>query len=450
MRIVGAVLIFLLATVPAVSQNQSPDGAATIRAAANKTKKRPPPASRDYSSIPLAERIAIQFDLAWTGDYGGLADGEFNDKAIVAIKTFQRNRKFKETGVLNPQERALLAAAAKARQTQVGWHIIDDPVTGARIGIPAKQVPVKSQTKAGTRWSSAQGQVQVETFRIREPGTTLSVVHEQQRKEPSTRKVNVNLLRPDFFVLSGMQGLKRFHVRAETRDGEVRGMSILYDQATDTIMDPVAVAMSGAFAAFPSPTIPRAGPLPRRKVEYGTGIVVSSAGHILTDRQLTDECNVIVVSGYGDADRLAEDKTAELALLRIHGASDLVPAALVNDRAKGLELTIVGIADPQNQSGGNAISAVSARLKGDLMEPAPQLGFSGAAVLDAGGHYYGMAELKAPAVASPGAPNGPPQATVVPVQMIRAFLNGLHLTAAPGRPGIEAAKSSLVRVICVR
>ena len=67
--------------------------------------------------------------------------------------------------------------------------------------------------------------------------------------------------------------------------------------------------------------------------------MVSVAGHILTDRQLTDECDVVVVSGYGDADRLAEDKTAELALIRVHGAAELVPAALIDDGAKGPDLT---------------------------------------------------------------------------------------------------------------
>jgi len=87
---------------------------------------------------------------------------------------------------------------------------IDDPVSGARLGLPIKQVPNKSQGKAGTRWASAQGQVQVETFRIREPGTTLALVYEQQKKEPSTRKLEVNLFKPELFILSGMQGLKKF------------------------------------------------------------------------------------------------------------------------------------------------------------------------------------------------------------------------------------------------
>jgi len=441
----------------------------TIRTAAAAVRKRAPtpptgatttPTRDTASSGPLADRMAVQFDLAWAGEYNGLINGEANDKTSAAIKAFQRNRKFKETGVLNTQERALLAASAKAKQAQVGWTMVDDAVTGARLGIPTKQVPNKNQGKTGTRWSSPQGQVQVETFRIRDPGTTLASVYEQQKKEPSTRKLEVNFVRPEFFILSGMQNLKRFYVRAEFKDGEVRGMTVLYDQATETIMDPVAVVMSSAFTPFPGVSgavgVAQLGPPPKRKVEYGTGIVVSAAGHILTDRQVTDGCNVIVVSGYGDADRQAEDKTFDLVLLRVYGAPDLVPAAFAGDapkaadKATGTDLTLVGIADPQSQSGASTISTVAVKLKGDAVEPSPQLGFSGGAVLDAAGRVVGLVGLKTAVIANVGAASAQPQAAVVPASAIRAFLDREKLAPAAGRAGLDAAKSSVVRVICVR
>jgi peptidoglycan hydrolase-like protein with peptidoglycan-binding domain len=438
----------------AQSTEGATDGEAATRLAAAAARKRAPAPSgpaRDAVAT-LADRMAIQLDLAWSGDYNGLVNGEINDKTTAAIKTFQRDRKFKETGVLNTQERALLAAAAKAKQAQVGWSLVEDAVTGARIGLPTKQVPNKTQNKNGTRWSSAQGQVQVETFSIRDPGTTLAAVYEQQKKEPATRKLEVNFLRPDFFILSGMQNLKKFYVRAEIKDGEVRGMTVLYDQATETIMDPVVVVMSSAFTPFPGVSgVALTSPIPKRKVEYGTGIVVSTAGHILTDRQVTKGCNVIVVSGYGDADRQAEDKSADLALLRIYGAPDLMPATFGAEAPKGPDVTLVGIADPQSQGGSGAISATTAKARGETVEPAPQLGFSGGAALDGQGRLVGIVALRTPVVAKVGAAGSQPQATLVPGPTIRTFLEAQKLApVATGRPGIDAAKASLVRVICVR
>ena len=99
---------------------------------------------------------------------------------------------------------------------------------------------------------------------------------------------------------------------------------------------------------------------PKRKVEYATGIVVSAAGHIVTDRQAIDGCQVIAVGGHGDADRQAEDR--DVALLRIHGASGLAPAEFA--AASTPEVTLVGIADPQAQDGGHAISTAVGEAQG--------------------------------------------------------------------------------------
>ncbi|MFL6797195.1 MAG: serine protease [Xanthobacteraceae bacterium] len=418
-------------------------------------KKGPQPASVPLTpreaTLPLADRIAIQFDLAWTGDYNGIITGEWNDRAIAAVKAFQRNRKFRETGGLTTQERALLAAAAKAKQAQVGWAVVDDSSTGIRLGVPSKQVPNTSQTKSGTRWSSAEGQVQIETFKLREAGTTLASVYEQQKKVPSSRKLEVNVLKGDLFILAGVQDFKKFYVRAELKDGEVRGVTVLYDQATQLTMDPVTVAMSGAFTPFPSATaVAQTGPAPKRMVEYGSGIVVSSAGHIVTDRGLTDSCNVIVVSGHGDAVRQAEDKSSDLALLRVYGVPDLTPASFAVQGVNTSDVTLVGIADPQAQAGGNATSTTSAKLHGSTIEPSPPVGFSGGAAVDAQGRLVGMIALKSPVVAQAGSAPTQALASLVGVPAIRAFLEAQKLAPATASPGIDAAKPAVVRVICVR
>ena len=494
MRFVGALLVALIAVAPAAAQNddgrhgatnqqvnggskfrkpsparvkarnaarntQPQDGhsargaAAAPKAAA--VRKRPPlphpVVPREPTTPPPAQDgLLIQSELAWVGEYAGPINGEIDDKTIAAIKSFQRNRKFKETGVLNTQERVLLATAAKARQAQVGWTVVDDAVTGAKIGLPAKQIPNKTQSKTGTRWSSPQGQVQVETFRI--PGTTLAAVFEQQKSEPANRKVETNQSKPDSFLLSGTQGLKKFYVRADVKDGEVRGMTVLYDPTADAAMDAVVVVMANAFTAFPATTgaVQAGVAAPKRKVEYGTGIVASAAGHILTDRQLTEGCDVIVVSGYGNADLLAEDNTADLALIRVYGAPDLVPAVLSNENARGSDAVLVGIADPQNQGGGSAISTAAAQLRGNALEPAPQLGFTGAAALDRSNRFIGMTQLRPQVIATIGEPTLRSQAFMVPVQTVRAFLESRDLKPAAGEAGLEATKSSLVRVICVR
>jgi hypothetical protein len=170
----------------------------------------------------------------------------------------------------------------------------------------------------------------------------------------------------------------------------------------------------------------------------------------VTDAQAIAGCDVIEIAGRGDAARVAENESDGLALLRIYGAPDLVPTALVHEGAKGPDLTLAGIADPQAQGGGNAVSTAAARLEGDTLQPAPPLGFDGAAALDGQGRLLGMVTLRNAAVASAGAASLPPQASVLPIAALTKFLDDQYVTPATGRPGLDAIKAALVRVICVR
>ena len=49
------------------------------------------------------------------------------------------------------------AAAARRHQDDVGWRMITDMVTGARLGIPGKLVPQQASDINGSKWSSSTG-----------------------------------------------------------------------------------------------------------------------------------------------------------------------------------------------------------------------------------------------------------------------------------------------------
>src|ERR1700755_200468 len=132
MRLAGALLSCLVAVGFAVAEPAKQD---TSKAAPAKkeTKAKATKAEQkaavdaiaaSYTAIPLTERIAIQNDLVWTGDYNGLINGEFGERAIAAVKAFQKRNGGKETGVLNQPERATLSAAAKPKQDAVGWRML--------------------------------------------------------------------------------------------------------------------------------------------------------------------------------------------------------------------------------------------------------------------------------------------------------------------------------------
>ena len=400
------------------------------------------------NAMAQAERLAIQSDLAWVGQYNGTISGDVSERMVEAIKEYQKAAGGKPTGVLNPKERQVLAETAKRRQDNAGWKIITDAGTGARLGIPTKLVPQQTSDANGAKWSSTTGTIQIQLSRRKEANPTTAKLAEREKKEPAGRNVDYTVVKPDFFVLSGLQGLKKFYVRGTFKGDEVRILTVLYDQATENTVEPVVIAMSSAFNPFPA----NAGPPPRKTVEYGTGVVVSDDGAIVADRQTTDGCLAIAIAGFGNADRVAEDKDHDLALLRIYGVRGLKPLALSDGAAKA-SVEVTGIPDPQNQGGGNAASSVKAQVAqigggNELaLSPVPAVGFSGAAALDGDGKFAGIALLKPVIVAGPAPATPAAQSVLVGAESVREFLKANGVTAE-GRS--TDAKASVVRVICVR
>ena len=235
-----------------------------------------------------------------------------------------------------------------------------------------------------------------------------------------------------------------FYVRADGKDNEVRGVTILYDKAMEVLFERMVFAISNGFIGFPGGAA-AAGSAPRQPVEYATGIVVSRSGDILTGRAAVEDCKYVIVDGLGNAQRVADDKDADLALLRVFGARDLVPVPLV-DTAGGSDVTLVGIADPQSQDGGGAVTTLKARVLATngaarTIEPTPAHGFTGAAAVSDDAKLLGIVELRPP----PGA-----QAAMVPAETIRTFLQAQSIAPAGDAATLDGVKASVVRVICVR
>ncbi|MGY4233084.1 peptidoglycan hydrolase-like protein with peptidoglycan-binding domain [Bradyrhizobium sp. USDA 4449] len=400
-------------------------------------------------AMAQAERLSLQSDLAWVGEYNGAITGDVSSRMVDAIKEYQKAKGGKPTGVLNPQERAALAETARRKQDSVGWKIVTEMTSGARLGIPSKLVPQQVTDANGSKWTSPTGTVQVLLSRHKEANPSTAKLAETEKKEPAGRKVDYTVVKPDFFVLSGLQGLKKFYVRGTFKGDEVRIMTILYDQATENTVEPVVIAMSSAFNAFPSG--PQAGPPPRKAVEYGTGVVVSDDGAILADRLVTDSCLAITIGGYGNADRIAEDKEHDLALLHIYGARRLTPLSLAGGAANTV-VDVVGIADPQNQGGAAGVSSITSALaqvtsSDSALSPPPAVGFSGSPAIDGDGKFAGVALLKPAMVAGPATAAPASQAVMVSADTVRDFLKANAVTA---NGTSRDAKAAVVRVICVR
>jgi hypothetical protein len=321
------------------------------------------------------------------------------------------------------------------------WSILTDPATGIVLGLPERLLTQSRDAAHGTLWASPHGEIQLETFKYNEPGLTLNALMERLKREPAGRKVQWSKTSDDGFVFGGMQGLKYFSVRAKAQNGELRGFTLMFDQALEGILEPIVPAIAKAFTPFPPSAVPSAPP--PKVVKFGSGIVVSREGHILTSVGVTEGCDALLANGIDAAERLAV--ADGLALLRAPGIGKLTPMAVASAEEPSV-LTLAGVPDPREQKGGAATRYVTARLAGDSLElirPKPLAGYAGAAALDAQGRLAGVLDISDPQLAGTGAS----PLRLINAKAIRTFLSahGIDADAQGGEP-----RSGILRVVCVR
>jgi len=183
-------------------------------------KKTPPKeTATGGSGMPLAERVGIQLDLAWTGP---LQRPESTASSTTARwrpwKAFQKDFKFKENrhGWRRP------------RRAQARLHVEDQAGAGRlahgrrqgdrRAGSACRPSRCRNVSKgqSGTRWASAQGTGPGRgRFRLREPGMTLQgrVRAAGRREPPKPQARGPTSCATTSSSCRGWQGLKKFYVR---------------------------------------------------------------------------------------------------------------------------------------------------------------------------------------------------------------------------------------------
>ena len=84
----------------------------------------------------------------------------------------------------------------------------------------------------------------------------------------------------------------------------------------------------------------------------------------------------------------------------------------------------------------------------NTLEPAVAPGFAGAAAIDADAGFVGVVVQKPVVVAGP-TPSAASSA-IAPAETIRKILSAQKIATGSGKTTTDAAKDSVVRVICVR
>jgi len=177
-----------------------------------------------------AERLTLQSDLAWVGQYNGAITGDISERMVNAIKEFQKGRGAKPTGVLNPQERGLLAdTARKSRKASAGRS---SPTPAPACGWGFDQTGAAAGQRRQRHQMDVAHRHDPDSTGATQGGRPRDGKARRAREEGAGAQHRLHRGQADFFVLSGLQGLKKFYLRGTFKGDEVRILTILYDQAT--------------------------------------------------------------------------------------------------------------------------------------------------------------------------------------------------------------------------
>ena len=407
-----SLLILLASSGAAFAQASPPQPASPAQNAPAQPAKPVDPrlaaAQAAFEALPEATRITSQNDLVWTTNFSGAALGSFGRLTFDAICALQKDTAQKIDGILNEPQRKALADAAARQRTQAGFVVRTDPATGSGIGIPAQLLTTYEKAPTGGKWSSAKGDVVLETVRTAPDKTDMAATFDRfVTAQVPGRKVTYKLLRPDFFVVTGEMGPKKFYTRfAPTPEG-LRGYTLTYDVAAAPGFDRIVIAIANTFeplkkaggsapaATQPASTqsasgvaVPSAVPTPAVE-RIATGLLLPN-GRLLTSAKGVNGCKSLSVGGK-PASVAVTDPASGLAMLTVAGLSAPATLALRTETIQPSEsLVAFGFDGARPQRLGVAPASVRVTTGGGLsIAAALQAGAAGSVVVDRQGRIAG-------------------------------------------------------------
>jgi len=285
----------------------------------------------------------IQRDLAWIGILDGRVTGSMDRPTTEAIRRFQAGVDGPKSGTMSSEQRSVLAQRARAAQRGYGFSRRTIDWLGVRAELPTATLlrPEVSGSKAQTVYFDTHHgsglRIRFSTF----PGLggtsarQLSQIKSGLEDDAKEQEVGVRFVSegsvPDGFFISYLFDGWRFTLIAQKSGQDWRTLRVSYRPDAATAMQPVVERIVRGMVLFHGPGLSATERLARMRrgqtpgvedlpdwfnsmIGNGSGSIVSSRGHVLTNHHVVAGCRRVTVNG-AVADVLAADARLDLALV---------------------------------------------------------------------------------------------------------------------------------------
>jgi len=243
-----------LTTAGAASAFAAPPAPATAAAEAKLEAQK-----AAFLAMPEADRKAVQDALGWLDFYNGAIDGAFGKRTRDSIVAYQQSVGAAVDGIVSPAELETLKTAAQRARAAVDFALVDDRISGARIGAPLKLLTKLKPSSGDTTLQSADGSVflALQGRAGASDDAGLAALYAQLTAEAGGRKITYKAIKAgEFFVVAGEDRDAKFYTRfakspADWPDGPaLRGFTFAYPTERSSDFDKLALAVANSFDPF--------------------------------------------------------------------------------------------------------------------------------------------------------------------------------------------------------
>jgi peptidoglycan hydrolase-like protein with peptidoglycan-binding domain len=212
-----------------------------------------------FLAMPEADRKAVQDALGWLDFYNGAIDGAFGKRTRDSIAAYQQSVSAPADGIVSPAQLEALKTAAQRARAAVDFALVDDRISGARIGAPLKLLTKLRPSSGDTTLQSGDGSVFLALQGRAGAGDDagLAALYAQLSAEGGGRKITYKAIKAGtFFVVAGEDRGAKFYARfvkspADWPDGPaLRGFSFAYPSERSSDLDKLALALANSFEPF--------------------------------------------------------------------------------------------------------------------------------------------------------------------------------------------------------
>jgi hypothetical protein len=251
----GLFALTVAGAAPALAAPPSPPAAVTPTADAKLEAQK-----AAFLAMPEADRKAVQDALGWLDFYNGAIDGAFGKRTRDSIVAYQQSVNASPDGVVSPAELGALKAAAQRARAAVDFALIDDKISGVRIGAPLKLLTKLKPSSAFTALESGDGSLSL-ALRWRAATSTadagLAELYAQQTAEADGRKLSYKAIKAgEFFVVAGEDKGAKFYTRVAKSPVDwpegpsLRSFTFTYPVERAADFDKLALAAANSFEPF--------------------------------------------------------------------------------------------------------------------------------------------------------------------------------------------------------